>query len=364
MAYAYYQSSVPRWGTQDFQFTRPPLPRWQPQPHWSGMDYYRAHAAYDDPGLFQSVMGRLAVAIGSGFHEARHWHRRVYSGQVNLGTVLPTELGSAAAYEAYRYWKYHHPLYELLDGDRERERDAMMGMAVAEATHLWQYTGRPFDNLGLRESCETAAATASQIADKVLGYGGDYSDYESRSSYGQQDYHRSRYDDGHAHRQPRTLRRWSSANSMNGAYLSGGTPAPYGSASPYNVASGVVPQVAQAMTPVPGYAQSAGGFAVLPGTTAGYMPAAPPTYGVQPAQYGAYQAGYPVVPGAMAGAVAPNAYGAAYAPGGATPGYGAAGYGGYPGQIPAGSTIVLRRPSKHHHHHHQRARSVSFNSRR
>ncbi|TFY61779.1 hypothetical protein EVJ58_g4292 [Rhodofomes roseus] len=209
------------------------------------MDYYRAHAAYDDPGLFQSVMGRLAVAIGSGFHEARHWHRRVYSGQVNLGTVLPTELGSAAAYEAYRYWKYHHPLYELLDGDRERERDAMMGMAVAEATHLWQYTGRPFDNLGLRESCETAAATASQIADKVLGYGGDYSDYESRSSYGQQDYHRSRYEDGHAHRQPRTLRRWSSANSMNGAYLSGGTPAPYGSASPYNVASGVVPQVAQ-----------------------------------------------------------------------------------------------------------------------
>ena len=46
--------------------------------------------------------------------------------------MLPSELGSAAAYEAYRYWKYQHPLYEPLDGNRERERDAMMGMAVAE----------------------------------------------------------------------------------------------------------------------------------------------------------------------------------------------------------------------------------------
>jgi len=353
------------------------------------MDYYRAHAAYDDPGLFQSVMGRLAVAIGSGFHEARHWHRRVYSGQVNPAQVLPTELGSAAAYEAYRHWKYNHPLYESLDGDRERERDAMMGMAVAEATHLWQYTGRPFDNIGLRETCETAAATASQIADRVLGHDGDYSDYDakySQSGYDQPDYHRSRYDDGHAHghRGQRTLRRWSSANSMNGAYLSGvpaygaaspyngatayngaapyngaspynGAPynvaTPYNGATPYNVAPGVLPQVAQAVTP---------GFALPAGGTAGYIPGAPPTYGVQPAQYGTYQAGYPAVGGMVAG---PNAYGGAYAPGVATQGYSAAGYGGYPGQIPSGSTIVLRQRQPKHHHHH-RARSVSFSSHR
>ncbi|KZT65968.1 hypothetical protein DAEQUDRAFT_768455 [Daedalea quercina L-15889] len=357
MAYAYYQSNVPRWGTQEFQFSRPPLPIWRPQPHWSGMDYYRAHAAHDDPGLFQSVMGRLSVAMGLGFHEARHWHRRVYGGLVNIAQVLPSELGSAAAYEAYRYWKYHHPLYEPLAGDRERERDAMIGMAVAEATHLWQFTGRTFDTLGLRETCEIAAATAAQIADKVLGYDSDYSDYDSgysRSGYNQ-DHHHSRYDDGYSHRRPRTLRRWASANSMNGAYLSAPAAA-YGAATPYSgiaspyVGAGVV-QAPGGVTSIPGgYAQPTAGVAVVPGTTAGYMPGNLPTYGVQPVQYGSYQTGYPV-----AGASVP--YSSTYA---MAPGYGTMGYGGYAGQAATGPTIILRKPA----HHHHRARSASYSTHR
>ena len=213
-----------------------------------------------------------------------------------------------------------------------------------------------------------AAATTSQIADKVcavsrpsiqpfccvqtyshalmlhqvLGYDGDYSDYDSG-------YSRSRYDDGylHTHRRPRTLRRWSSANSMNGAYLSAGLPA-YGAASPYNVATGIVPQVAGTVTSIPTtYAQP--GVTVVPGaTTGGYLSVSPPTYGIQPASYG-YQTGYPVV----AGAVTPNPYGGSYV----TPGYGAVGYGGYANQVPAGSTIIVSKPA---HHHHHRSRSASF----
>lgn len=187
----------------------------------------------------------------------------------------------------------------------------------------------------------------------MLGYDGDYGDYDSG-------YSRSRYNDGylHTHRQPRTLRRWSSANSMNGAYLSGGMPAyggasPYnGAASPYNVATGVGPQVVRAVTPIPtAYAQP--GVAVIPGATAGGYLSVPgaSTYGVQPASYG-YQTGYPV-----AGAVTPNPYGGSYV----TPGYGAVSYGGYANQVPAGSTIILSKPA---HHHHHRSRSASFSHHR
>lgn len=177
----------------------------------------------------------------------------------------------------------------------------------------------------------------------MLGYDGDHSDYDSG-------YSRSRYNDGHSHthRQPRTLRRWSSANSMNGAYLSGGMPAygapsPYnGAASSYNGAAGIVgPQVAGAIPMT--YAQ--------PGVAAAtYLPVSQTTYGVQPASY-AYQTGYPV-----AGAVTSNSYGVA-------PGYGAVSYGGYPTQIPAGSTIIVTKPSHHHHHHRSRSASVSHHRR-
>jgi len=373
MAYAYYQSIAPgQWGTPGFQITRPPTPGFRPQPHWSGLDFYRAHGNVDDPVFYQSVMGRMAVAIGASTHEARRWHRQVYGGQVNVAELLPRDIGSAAAYEAYRMWKYHHPLYEPLGGSPEREREAMMGMAIAEASHLWQYTGRSFDNVGRREACETAAATASHIATKVLG--ADRMNYQAGVGSGVEPGYG--YGDGYL-AAPRPLARsasWANLPTAGGtSYLSGSsaylTPSPYARASPLPPG-----------TPLPGTASPYGnpgisGFgantlgaygAMTPGTPYG-------TGGVSGAYFGgAVNSGrlspYPAVSVGGLGnsyVVTPPVYstssgyvpqaGTAYGGGVYGSGYNtAASYGAYPGQpgtVAPGSTIIIRQPRHHHHHH-------------
>lgn len=45
------------------------------------------------------------------------------------------DIGSAAAYEAYRMWRHHHgTLFGPLGGERERERECLVGLATAEGT--------------------------------------------------------------------------------------------------------------------------------------------------------------------------------------------------------------------------------------
>ena len=47
--------------------------------------------------------------------------------------MLPAEIGAAAAYEAYRLWKHHRGvLFDPLGGVMEREREGLIGLAVAE----------------------------------------------------------------------------------------------------------------------------------------------------------------------------------------------------------------------------------------
>ena len=57
--------------------------------------------------------------------------------------MLPEEIGAAAAYEAYRMWKHHRTaLFDPLGGAIEREREGLIGLAVAEGTYrflLWVY---------------------------------------------------------------------------------------------------------------------------------------------------------------------------------------------------------------------------------
>jgi hypothetical protein len=82
-------------------------------------------------------------------HEARHWHRRAYGGLVSflisvqffssshglqgeINHMLPEEIGHAAAYEAYRTWIHNSSIYEPLGGDIERQRDGLIGLAIAE----------------------------------------------------------------------------------------------------------------------------------------------------------------------------------------------------------------------------------------
>lgn len=189
MAYYQYYQQQPNYGTSSYQLVQPPSPTYRPQPTWTGSDYYRAHAqgGYDDmdmsgsrrgmmPGaspvpvdnsIFDWVWGRVKSIVGGGGvsrDEARHWHKRVYGGMVDITQLLPTELGGAAGYEAMRLWEHHHAVYRspLMD-DREREREALVGLAIGEATKLWSYCNRPRDKYGRREASEVAAATAERI---------------------------------------------------------------------------------------------------------------------------------------------------------------------------------------------------------
>ncbi|KAJ3518108.1 hypothetical protein NLJ89_g53 [Agrocybe chaxingu] len=170
MAYTYYQQSgQPGWGTNHFQFGPPPTPAFQPQPSWGGHDFYRAHAATADPYLFDHAWNRVreyggapAGGIGVGLHEARHWHRRAY-GMNEISYMDAHEIGHAAAYEAYRTWIHNSSMYEPLSGDIERQREALTGLAVAEATRLIQFSGRALDQYARLAATEAAAHTASYI---------------------------------------------------------------------------------------------------------------------------------------------------------------------------------------------------------
>ncbi|KAG8966391.1 hypothetical protein FRB90_010967, partial [Tulasnella sp. 427] len=69
--------------------------------------------------------------------EARKWHRRIYGGVEFPGRILPHELGVAAGYEAYRQWSMYGQVYRpVLRGEKEREKEALAGIAVGEATKL------------------------------------------------------------------------------------------------------------------------------------------------------------------------------------------------------------------------------------
>ncbi|KAF8332046.1 uncharacterized protein EI90DRAFT_916672 [Cantharellus anzutake] len=190
--YNYYQSHVPYWGQQQYaqqlmaqgyQFAAPPVPTYQPQPSWTGQDYYQAHyrlanGNFADSdvyvsycGLFDYVWSRLRSLVGGssvGPSEARHWHRRIYGGMIDIGSLPPADLGAAAGYEAYRLFTYHRGIYRTpLADDRDREEEALAGLAIAEATKLWSYCQRPSDRYGRRETCEVAAATAERLFRRV-----------------------------------------------------------------------------------------------------------------------------------------------------------------------------------------------------
>jgi hypothetical protein len=117
---------------------------------------YRTHAIwYPFRSLYNHAWNRVrnysggGSEMGVGLNEAKHWHRRVYGGLVscmyfgihtslnyvlqgNATQMLPEELGHAAAYEAYRTWMHNSSIYEPLSGDVERQREGLIGLAIAE----------------------------------------------------------------------------------------------------------------------------------------------------------------------------------------------------------------------------------------
>jgi len=101
--------------------------------------------------------------------------------------MQPHEIGHAAAYEAYRTWIHNSSIYEPLSGDIERQREALTGLAVAEASRLLQYSSHPMDNYAYLAASEAAAHTASYIF-----YQSRDGEYRSRSQ------HRQSFDDPYA----------------------------------------------------------------------------------------------------------------------------------------------------------------------
>lgn len=213
MNYNYYRNRG-GWGTNQYQFPAPLAPTFQPQPSWGGMDYFRAHAESPDLSLYQHAWNRVrnysgagGGDMGVGMNEARHWHRRAYGGLGNATQMLPEEIGHAAAYEAYRTWMHNSSIYEPLSGDAERQREGLIGLAIAEATRLLAYAGRARDGYSRMEASEAAAATGSVIFAQSRGMDMEVMDrgYGSRSR----------------------------AGSFSGGY-GGRSPSPYGGGSPYH----------------------------------------------------------------------------------------------------------------------------------
>ncbi|KAF8197978.1 hypothetical protein BJ912DRAFT_53034 [Pholiota molesta] len=287
MAYSYYQQTAqPGWGTSQYQFGPPPPVTFQPQPSWGGPEFYRAHAATSDPYLFDHAWNRVreyggapAGGMGVGLHEARHWHRRAYGPQNEVAYLAPEELGHAAAYEAYRSWIYNKQMYEPLSGDIERQREALTGLAVAEATRLLQFSSHAMDQYARLAATEAAAHTANYIF-----YQTREEDYRSRTRFrtGSLDDPYARDDEllyPYAHARSRS--RHARSHSRHRSYSQSGM-----------------------MPPYPGQAYSSSSIAGVPQT-------AFPSYG----GYGGSQVGMPVEPygaGYGAGYGVPMSAGSAY----------------------------------------------------
>ncbi|KAK2467811.1 hypothetical protein APHAL10511_000106 [Amanita phalloides] len=156
----------------------------QPQSTWGGVDYYRAHALNPEISLYEdawrNVRDRNTImntSLGIGMSGARRWHHHAYEIPGEINRMSPVEIGHAAAYEAYKTWLRNSAMYEVLGEDRERQREGLVGIAVAEVTRLLQYSARHTDRYA-----QTIAADAAAHTVTLLFYQGqdDYSRSHSR----------------------------------------------------------------------------------------------------------------------------------------------------------------------------------------
>lgn len=64
----------------------------------------------------------------------------------NATSMLPSEMGHAAAYEAYRTWIHNSSMYEPLSGDIDRQREGLIGLAVAEGDYRSSFPQSQFSH--------------------------------------------------------------------------------------------------------------------------------------------------------------------------------------------------------------------------
>ncbi|KAJ8077049.1 hypothetical protein PM082_001472 [Marasmius tenuissimus] len=375
MAYSYYQQYSPsNWGTNRFQFGAPPAPSFHPQPSWGGVDFYRAHAPSSDISLFDHAWNRVrdhrhygsgshfGGIRGVGVHEARHWHNRIYGGMGDLGQMSPEEMGHAAAYEAYRTWIHNKYMYEPLSGDRERQREGIIGLAVAEASRLLQSSPRGMDPFMRQVAAEAAAATASELY--YWSRDRDEGDIRGRSLRGSHRGSYDEYDDPYAYDSDLLFssRRGRSHSRMRSRSASHRHPLlSYAGSDPGMGAGMPIPSVASSVS----YSGHVGSYPNH--YSGGMMP-----LGTSPPQYATS------TPMVMGSSYYNNGYNTGYVrPRSASMnmGYGyypqtpqtqyvsAGGVVHVPSPNPANSLVVYTKSSKHHKHRHHRSRSKYRRSR-
>jgi len=308
------------------------MPGYQPQPTWTGQDFYSAHALGGDPSFYQNTISRFSSGGGGfGKHDAKMLHGRAYGGLGEITHMQPQEVGAAAAYEAYRQVKYGSSMYQFLHGDYERQRDALRGLAIAEIVRLWHDTGRSHDQYGLQAACDAAAATAYHIVSQRemeeqqgfgVGYGGG-SYRDRRSSFGA----------------------FSSAGYAGSGGYGGGGGSVFGGTGSMGGGSPLMSPIGMGAQPIaiPGSPYGAMGGGVPYAGSLGSMGGYPSSYGGHVGSYGSYGS-----PGYDVGV------------GGFQVGYPQ--MGGYASMPSSPPTIIIPPPpegrrSRHRHHHHRRHRS-------
>ncbi|KAI0322150.1 hypothetical protein OF83DRAFT_18780 [Amylostereum chailletii] len=348
MAFNYYRNAAPGWGTQTYQFGTPPPPSFRPLDSWTGLDYYTAHSGgVQDPTPYHHAISRIGAGIGDsgiGLREAEMFHRRTYGGLDDIIRLLPVEIGHAAAYEAYRQLTLNLANSLTFSASTEHRREALVGLAVAEAVRLWQDSGRAMDRYGLQVASETAAVTASVLARATFEAGavGGPGLLRRRNSLPGAMSSSYPVDD------PVTRGRamgalgvgaYPSAMSQASTSITGGAPfAPTGVGPGPPAAAGLQPG---AMGPYASGARDAGAGAMVPYAASGGAPMTAPSGGFS----GTSQFGYGAGDYGRGGG-----YGASYGPSAGVP---------VVSQAP-GPTIIIRSGHgyddgygySHHHHHH------------
>lgn len=369
MAYPQYASSQGSWGgvAPSASYATPGQPAHisiQPQSTWGGADYYRAHAPSNyDSAYYNNAWDRVRqfdnaapAGLGVGANEAKHWHQRAYGGMSELNIMGPAEIGHAAAYEAYRTCR---TMYEMLGPDIERQRERLIGLAVAEAARLLSFTGRANDHYARSAASDAAAHTASYIFYQRRTSEGHRGRSRGASAYGDEYDSDGHYEDDGYGRRGRSRSRHRSAYGRGRSYSTGGYPGdhyPHGSTVPVEVPSAYPGAPGSVMIPPPGTAMSgnySSGY-----STGGYYPNSPYYQQHSAGVYGGFgmpQGQMYPTPGVPMGVpMAPSSsVSSGYSYGGA-PQYMGAGSTTVPGQ-----TIVIHKNRKHRSHRHSRHRSRS-----
>ena len=90
--------------------------------------------------------------------------------QVKPYKLLPREIGAAAGYEAIRCWEHHKSIYvQPLSEDRDREREALIGLATAEGMSFFSPAHQPLRSPQLRDfGCIRAVPSTGTAAWRLL----------------------------------------------------------------------------------------------------------------------------------------------------------------------------------------------------